>query len=162
MDGLKRMNNSIYSFTKNIAIVMFIGMLVLSMLQVFCRYVLKISLSFTEELARFLFIWVTFLGTAMALKKNQHVCMELLLEQLPATARKVIELVGTITSAVIYLIMIWSGYVVVSKTMRQTSAALNLPMGLVYAVVPVCGILMLLFLLEGKPLVKEGSGGDDL
>lgn len=159
---LKKTNDTLYGITNTVAILMFIGMIVLSMVQVFCRYVLKISLSFTEELARFLFIWVTFLGTAMAQKKHQHVRMELLLERLPAKAAAGLRLTGNLAAVIIYLIMIGSGFVVISKTMAQASAALNLPMGIVYAAVPVCGVLMILFMLGERRPANESTGGTDL
>ncbi len=158
---LSKANNTFYEATKALAVVMFIGMVVLSILQVFCRYVLKISLSFTEELARFLFIWVTFLGSAMALKRHQHVRMELLLERLPAGLARAVRLISSCLSVVIYVIMIGSGIVVISKTMQQTSAALNLPMGIVYASVPVCGLLMILFQFSDRN-ANQITGGSDL
>ena len=159
---LKKTNETLYGVTKTVAVIMFIGMIALSMVQVFCRYVLKLSLSFTEELARFLFIWVTFLGTAMAQKNRQHVRMELLLERLPAAPARALRFTGNAAAAAVYLIMIGSGLVVISKTMAQTSAALNLPMGLVYASVPVCGVLMILFQLGHHNPSNEITGGADL
>lgn len=160
---LRKANDAIYATTRIMAILMFIGMVVLCMVQVFCRYVLKVSLSFTEELARFLFIWVTFLGTAMACRKNQHVRMELFLDSIPVKVARILKVFGTIASVLVYLIMIGSGVVVISKTMSQTSAALNLPMGVVYAAVPVCGFLMLVFMMEGSLKRKSsGIGGGDL
>lgn len=162
MNTLEKINNLLYGITRKASILMFVGMVVLSIVQVVCRYVLKISLSFTEELARFLFIWVTFLGTAMAMKKGQHVKMELLLNVVPPAVRSAIEFAGRVISMGIYLVMIGGGTVVILKTMDQTSAALNLPMSLVYLAVPVCGALMLLLGLNGGVKANSDIGGSDL
>lgn len=141
----KKVENYLYMGVKWTAVLMFLLMVSLCILQVICRYVLKLSLSFTEELSRFLFIWVTFLGTAMALKKHQHVKMDLLVSVFPARIRKAVEQsVGAFT-VFIYGILIYSGIGVMEKTMDQTSAAMNFPMGLVYAAVPVSFAVMILF-----------------
>lgn len=162
MTTLEKVNDALFGITRKASILMFVGMVVLSILQVICRYVLKISLSFTEELARFLFIWVTFLGTAMAMKKGQHVKMELLLDSVPPALRSALEFVGRVVSMCIYLIMIGGGIAVMAKTMHQTSAALHLPMSFVYLAVPVCGALMLLIGLNGGAKAKNETGGSDL
>lgn len=163
MNTLGKLNNTLFGITRKASILMFVGMVALSILQVICRYVLKVSLSFTEELARFFFIWVTFLGTAMAMKKGQYVKMELLLGAVPPIVRTALEFIGRVISACIYLVMIGGGVAVMWKTMDQTSAALNLPMSFVYLAVPVCGALMLLISLDGGDSSKsEISGGADL
>ena len=162
MNTLEKINDTLFGITRKASILLFAGMVVLSILQVVCRYVLKISLSFTEELARFLFIWVTFLGTAMAMRKGQHVKMELMLGAVPPAIRNALEFIGRVVSMCIYLVMIGGGVMVMQKTMDQTSAALNLPMSLVYLAVPVCGALMLLLGLNGGDKAKNETGGSDL
>lgn len=162
MTALEKVNNALFGIARKTSILMFAGMVALSILQVVCRYVLKISLSFTEELARFLFIWVTFLGTAMAMKKGQHVKMDLFLDSMPPALRSALEFAGRVVSMCIYIIMIGGGVAVMAKTMDQTSAALSLPMSFVYLAVPVCGALMLLIALGGGAKSKTESGGSDL
>ena len=162
MTTLEKVNDRLFEITRKASILMFIAMVILSIVQVVCRYVLEISLSFTEELARFIFIWVTFLGTAMAMKKGQHVKMELLLGAVPPFIRNFFEFVGRVISMCIYLVMIGGGIAVMWKTMDQTSAALNLPMSFVYLAVPVCGVLMLLIGLNGGAKANAETGGSDL
>lgn len=142
---MKKVENALYEGVKWTAVVMFVLMIGLCILQVVCRYILKISLSFTEELARFLFIWITFLGTAMALKKHQHVNMDLLVGLFPEALREVVNLVITLLVECTYLMMVYSGIRVMMKTMNQTSPAMNLPMAVVYAAVPVSMLIMAFF-----------------
>jgi len=140
-----KFDNLAYKGLSAMSCILLVLMTGLCVLQVICRYVLKISLSFTEELARFLFIWITFLGTAMAVKKNQHVKMELLLDKLPDSLKLVFRTAAFLLTLLTYGILMYSGAIVVWKTMRQTSAALNLPMGYIYASVPVSVAFMLVF-----------------
>jgi TRAP-type C4-dicarboxylate transport system permease small subunit len=145
MKQLNKLVNILFSAAKWTSVVLFALMVLLSIVQVVCRYVLQISLSFTEELARFLFIWVTFLGTALALKKDQLVKMDLLVQQFPAVVQKAIRVLLFIVSLAAYWIMVYYGFVLLQKTLHQTSAALKIPMAYIYLVVPICGILMALF-----------------
>ena len=142
---MKKVENYMYQGVKWSAVVLFVIMIGLCILQVVCRYVLKISLSFTEELARFLFIWVTFLGTAMAMKKHQHVNMDLLVHLFPESVQRVVNLIVTLFVECTYLMMVYSGVRVMMKTTSQTSPAMNLPMAVVYAAVPVSMLIMAFF-----------------
>ena len=145
MEVLKKFNEMLYKAVKGISILMLAIMIILCLVQVFYRYILQLPLSFSEELARFIFIWITFLGTAMALKKHKHVKMELLVQTFPVKIQVLIKKIIFGVSILTYLLMIYSGFLVVNKTMIQTSAALKVPMGLIYLAVPLSGILMLLF-----------------
>lgn len=145
MDALTKIENKIYEVVSWVTIMLFLVMVGLCILQVICRYVLKVSLSFTEELARFLFIWTTFLGTAMALKKNKHVKMELLVQSLPEIVQKLLNVLVFVSEMLIYVVLLYSGVQVVSKTIAQTSAAMNVSMGIVYSVVPISAIIMMIF-----------------
>lgn len=152
---IKKLELYLYTGVKWTAVLMFSIMVSLCLLQVISRYVLKISLSFTEELSRFLFIWISCLGTAMALKKHQHVKMDLLISIFPSSARIFLESAVSIFTLFIYMILVYSGICVMAKTMNQTSAAMNLPMGLVYAAVPVSFTVMILFQISGWLNRKE-------
>ncbi len=156
MEWLKKTNDVVYNVVKGIAIAMFATMVGLCIMQVIYRYVLKLPLSFSEELARFLFIWVTFLGTAMALKQGKHVKMELLIQTFPKVVQKVISVMVFVLSICTYGIMIYSGIEVMKRTMTQTSAALGIPMGYIYMSVPLCAFIMILFEI-GKFMNKKSD-----
>lgn len=134
-----------YNCIKYTTFAMFSLMIVLCIAQVVCRYVLHVSLSFTEELARFLFIWITFLGSAMVLQKGKHIRMDLLYNSLNPIMRKTFRILIILITLVICVVLFYSGVMVVKGTMIQTSAALKLPMAYVYASVPISAVFMLLF-----------------
>lgn len=142
MDAVNKMEKIVYKGVLYVASTMFVGMVSLCVLQVLCRYVFQISLSFTEELARYLFIWITFLGSVMALNKNKHVKMQLLVQQFPFTVQKIIRYIVFMVTMTTYGVLIYSGLIIVNKTMQQTSAAMNLPMGFVYMAVPISVVIM--------------------
>jgi TRAP-type C4-dicarboxylate transport system permease small subunit len=106
-------------------------------LQVFCRYVLQSPLVWSEELARYAFIWMAFIGSAYTARKRGHVSIELFVNLLPKTLRTVVELiVGILIIATIVKIL--PEAIHLTKFMGRTgSSAMNMPMSYVYAAVPI-------------------------
>lgn len=119
--------------------------------QVISRYVVGKSSSFTEEFARFALIWLTVLGAAYINgQKEGHLSMDFLLAKLPEKKRKsrqkVIQLIMAIFALII---MVIGGGNLVYTTLRlgQISSALNVPLGYVYSIVPICGVIIIFFSL---------------
>jgi TRAP-type C4-dicarboxylate transport system permease small subunit len=116
--------------------------------QVFSRFILADPSSFTEELSRYLLIWIGILGAAYAYKTKAHLGLDLFVEKMATANKKValviIELV-VITFAL--TVMIIGGFSLVSITLelKQTSAALGVQVGFVYSVIPLSGLLIILF-----------------
>ena len=111
---------------------------------VFSRYVLNDSIIWAEELARYLFIWVAFLGSALALKNGAHIGLDLIISSLPPTVKTVVEGLITILIGVFLAFVITASVTVVEITMGNTSSALGIPMGMVYLAIPVgCSLMFL-------------------
>ncbi|PHI21693.1 TRAP transporter permease DctQ [Lewinellaceae bacterium SD302] len=127
------------------------SLLVLDVLwQVFGRYVLNRSFSFTEEFARFALIWLTILGAAYLNGHRKHLSMDYWLDKLEPVAkarrRKIIEMVMLLFALIV---MVIGGGNLVNTTLRlgQVSAVMNVPLGFVYAIVPFSGLLIMFFSL---------------
>lgn len=129
--------------------------------QVFTRFVLANPSSFTDELARYLLVWTGLFGAAYATGKRMHLAIDLLATRLRGRARHyhglVVEAcVGTFALAV----MVVGGARLVALTflLGQTSAALKLPLGLVYLALPASGLLIAfyaaLFITERVRLLR--------
>ena len=118
---------------------------------VFTRYVMAEQSSWTDELARFLMIWVGILGAAYASGRNQHIAIDLLPNYLnPKNQVRLTKLVNVLIILFIAGVFIVGGlrYVYISFKLGQTSPALNLPMGLVYSVLPIAGVLIIYYCLN--------------
>lgn len=119
--------------------------------QVFSRYVLGAPSTSTDELARFLFIWVSLLGAAFTLGQKKHLAMDFMLLVLEgkkrATLNIVITLIGLFFAVVIMLI---GGGGLVLKTLShgQVSPVLGWQMGWVYSAIPISGACMVVYLLR--------------
>ena len=124
--------------------------------QVFTRFVLRDPSSFTEELARYLLIWVGLLGASYAAGQKMHLAIDVVLKSLKGKARRVAELcVQAFIFLFAFSVMVIGGVRLASITLKlnQISAALRIQLGYVYCVLPLSGLLIMfyafIFFLEG-------------
>ncbi|MDO5090960.1 MAG: TRAP transporter small permease [Cardiobacteriaceae bacterium] len=118
--------------------------------QVISRYVSAKPSTVTDELARFTFMWIGLLGAAQASAHKQHLAIDLLAMKLTGKAKKTLNiLIECVIAAFAALVMIGGGWTLTAKTFanQQVTPALQWPMGYVYMVVPVAGVLMVFFAL---------------
>ena len=116
-------------------------------LQVLFRYLLRQPLFWSEELPRYLLIWMSFLAAALAQKTDAHINITLCLAPLSARARQALKILTDVIVLAFLWILIYSGGLVTSITAHHRSTALQIPMGVVYAALPVGAILMSLYLI---------------
>jgi len=111
------------------------------------RYLLQTGIGWTEELARFLLIWASFLSATVVVHRSSHFCITFLVDMLPATTRRAIALSMHVL-AIGVLGMIFVQGVRVTAIMRiQTSPAMDLPMNWIYLSLPIATALMIFFLI---------------
>jgi len=129
-----------------ILIIFLMGVLVIDVLwQVFSRFVLSNPSSFTDELARFLLIWLSLFGGAYMMGKKQHLAIDLLSHRISESKSIVLDNVVQITIFIFcFLVLIIGGVRLVFVTfhLEQTSAALGLPLGYVYISLPISGLII--------------------
>jgi len=123
---------------------------VIIFIQVCMRYIFNNSLSWSEELARYMFIWQVWLGISLAAKKKSHLRITLIFGLVKGNAAKVLNLIVDVIFFVFGLLITKYGMDVVMQIahFQQKSAALQLPMQYVYAAIPVGALLMSIRLLE--------------
>ena len=113
--------------------------------QVFTRFALPQPSSFTDELARFLLIWVGLLGSAYAVGQRMHLAIDLVSERLTPRRQQALGIIIELAVlAFAFGVLLVGGWELVSLTLLlgQTSAALGVPLGYVYAVLPLSGAIM--------------------
>jgi len=113
--------------------------------QVFSRYVLGAPSSFTQEIARFLLIWVGVLGAGYGVGQHDHLALEILPKRLEGRAQAGLRIFiqGCILAFAVGALIVGGGRLVyVQLTLGQTSASLGIPIGYVYLVLPLSGLVM--------------------
>jgi len=108
-------------------------------LQVFMRHVMSSSLSWSEELARFCFIWLVYIGISYGVKKQRHIKVDVLLLILKDKQKLIINIVANILFLTFAIFAVIYGYRISQQLLGfgQTSAGLKVPMGLVYMATPI-------------------------
>jgi TRAP-type transport system small permease protein len=127
-----------------IVIALLAVMVIAVFMQVLFRFFLDQPLAWTEELARYLLIWITFLGSAYAMSIKAHIGTEYIQKFLSPRMNKVVLVVAALFSLVFFLVMVQQGYLLASRSMTQTSPTLLVPMGYVYMVIPISGALLIM------------------
>ena len=116
--------------------------------QVLARYVAQAPTSFTDELARYLLIWVGLFGAAYALGKKRHLAIDLLITRLKGKSRiNLNRLINILILGFAVFVMVIGGsrLVWITLTLKQISAALGVPLGVVYLAIPLSGALMIFY-----------------
>lgn len=116
--------------------------------QVFSRYVMNSPSSVTEELSRYLFIWIGILGAAYAAGQQTHIAIDILHPKLSDMNRMRLRIfinILIIFFSLTVLVIGGANLVYVNYDLGQYSAALNVPVSFVYFVVPLSGILVIFY-----------------
>jgi len=124
---------------------------------VFTRYALGSQASWSEELARFLLIWIGILGAAYASGQKMHLAIDLLSPKLSGSNAKYMHLlIKGLIILFAFLVLVVGGMrlIYISQALGQTSPALRLPMSVVYGVVPISGLLIIYYKLTEKPAIN--------
>lgn len=113
------------------------------------RYLFNTGIDWTFEFSRYLYVWIVFLGSAMAIKHNEHIAVEMLLDRLPRKARVFFRLVGDILVILFILVLTIAGIIFVIKTAGVFfSRDMRIPMYWIYLIFPLSGILMFIEMLK--------------
>ena len=141
IDIIKKINHGFMMFIKGLLIVTGTAMTVLVITNVILRYAFNSGLTWSEEAARFLFIWTTFLGALLVNDQGihgNHMRMDFIIEKFHGIPRKAIEIV-TMLIILFLLVMLLIGSIhLVTSTWAFETSALKLPKGGVYLCAPIC------------------------
>lgn len=142
---MKTIIKFIDTILKNALIILMAALVFAVSWQVISRYVFAAPSSWTEEVARFLLIWVGVLGAAYAFRTGVHLGLDVLPKKLSggaALSLKLFTLATVIVFAVAVLVIGGSALVALTWDLKQYSAVLGLPIAFVYSVIPVSGALI--------------------
>jgi TRAP-type C4-dicarboxylate transport system permease small subunit len=126
-------------------------------LQVIMRYVFSNSLSWSEEFARFSFLWISWVGASYAVKEGSHFRVEMFVNKMKGDVRRFFELFVLMAWFLFCFFLTWYGtkLVIFLADTGQTSAAMQIPMSWPYASVPVgCGLMCLRLIMEMRKVIK--------
>ena len=147
---MKRLNQTLVALETCAAGALVIAVAAVVLLQVLMRYLFATPNPWSEEVSRFAFIWVSLLGASLAVEHRAHFGFDQVTKKLAPGTRRVVETFAQAVVLAFALLLIGAGIALMDLTLGERSAALNLPVALVYAAAPVSGALMAIHLLAGR------------
>ena len=143
---METLKNGLNKIIEIFCIVLMTFMTILVTWQVITRYVFNNPSAVTEQLCQYLFIWLVLFGSAYIFGKREHMQITFIKEKLPNKLGKICDLLQEIIIFIFTLgVLVIGGYLSVVKQMVQFDAALQIPIGIVYAAIPLSGVFILFY-----------------
>lgn len=126
--------------------IVFAFMVCVGTYQIVTRYFFNSPSTVSEELLTYSFTWMALLAAAYVFGKRDHMRMGFLADKIEGAPKKVLEIViELLVMAMVGCIMIFGGVSIMKLTMTQSTASLGIPMGIVYAILPISGVLIFVY-----------------
>ena len=139
-------------------------MAVVVLVQVVLRYVFRSPLVWAEEASVFLMIWISFVGSGLAIRDGAHIAMNLLYKRLPPLWSQLVLAASCLAILAFLVILFWQGLLLALFVGDQPSPALRIPMTWPYLIIPIGAAFMIVEIIaafvdpKGRPLSRAESG----
>jgi len=130
-----------------VAVAAFSGMFACVLGQVFFRYFLDSPLVWSDELARYLFVWASFLGWIIAARRRSHLTIDMLTMKLPPRGGAALRAVGALCGIAFAGLLVWYGWRIAARNLDVDTTTLFFSQGVVYAIVPIAALAVGLYSL---------------
>lgn len=143
MKNLKKIMDYIMEY---VCVILFAFMTIVGTYQIVTRYVFNSPSTKSEELLTYSFTWMALLAASYVFGKRDHMRMAFFAEKFSPQIQYILSLAGEVITIVFSAaVLIYGGISITKLTMTQQSASLGIPMGYIYCIIPVCGIITLLY-----------------
>jgi len=129
-----------------VAFIMF-SLVVIVFTQVIVRYVIRVPLPWTEEMARYLFVWLVFISASVCVQRRAHLGIDILVINFPPKVQQHLYTLSLVLSLGFSFVVVKKGYELLTRSGAQISPMLHLPMSYVYIIIPVSYMIICLVLL---------------
>lgn len=133
-----------------ILLILFVAMTVITVLQVFMRYVMQNSLTWSEEFSRFCFIWLIYIGISYGVKRAKHVRVEAILSLFKRRGKLIINLIANILFLYFAIYATYYGFTIMNtiQSTGQVAPSLGVPMSIMYLGMPIGMLLTTIRLIQ--------------
>lgn len=155
--------NGITRILNGLAGISFLAMVLLTCWQVLTRYVLQNPSTWSEELVGYLFAWMSLLGASLVTCERGHMNIPIIVERFSAPMQKLLNCLGEVIAFLFSaIILVFGGVQITTLAMGQMTSSLGVPIGIFYIVLPLCGVLNMIYtvlniidILQGRTEEKE-------
>lgn len=141
-----------------VGITLLVLMVITIGVQVFCRYFLNFTPSWSEDLSLLFMIWFSFLGIALGVKRDTHLSIEFFFNRLSKNFQRFITDFNYILILFFSYILFTRGIILVRMTLNSKMPSLKVPTSVLYIVIPIMSIIIIIFLIQ--KFIKNFYGGD--
>lgn len=132
-----------------VTITLVLAICIIVIWQVITRFIFNNPSSWSEEISRYLLIWIAFLGGSLGLKHGTHMGLVLVTERIKnKRVRTVFHILAYLVCASIGYIFIHFGYIYTISGMKREMMCVSIPMGYVYIIMPISGVIIILNSIE--------------
>ena len=132
------------------------AMTILVSYQVVTRYLFNSPSAVSEVLSRYMFIWLVLIGGAFVFGLREHMAITFMRDRMPHNIKIMLEMLGELATTVFALLVLSvGGYIGMARQMAQLDSALQIPIGVIYAAIPISGILTVFYCLHNQYLLSR-------
>lgn len=148
-------------FEDNICALILLVMVLLTCVNVFCRYVLLSSMPFVEELNSLGLVILSLAGAATAAKRGAHLGLSVLTDALPESAQKVFRILAHVLGAIFGVVLLYYGITMTAleNKLKMTTSGMGWPEWIFGIMVPISGVILIIRYVE--LIIKEVKGGNE-
>lgn len=148
MDALHKIRKGIDTVLSSACAIIFAAMVLIGTYQIITRFIFKNPSTVSEELLTYSFTWMALLASAYVFGKRDHMRMGFMADKAGAGAQKALSLFAELLIMILAgSVLIYGGVTITQLTMTQSTASLGIPMGVVYTIIPISGILIVAYSL---------------
>ena len=144
---LKWLSDTLNKISIYMVVLSMLSMSIIVIAQVFARFVLLNSITWSEEISRYLMIWICFLGSAIACKYGAHICVNFILDRFPKKIQSFVSFLTNICTLIFLYFCITKSFTLIQFVIHQKSAAARISMAWAYSAVPVGCIIMAIHII---------------
>lgn len=146
MEAIRSLRKAIMKVLGILIVILFAMMTIVGTYQIVTRYFFNRPSTISEELLTYTFTWMALLASAYVFGKRDHMRMGFAADKLTGKAKNVLEvLIDVLTFVFAAVVMVYGGISITKLTMIQITASLRIPMGYVYVILPISGVLIMIF-----------------
>ncbi|MDR1978171.1 MAG: TRAP transporter small permease [Synergistaceae bacterium] len=148
MGTCRKTLDHIQRLTEYVLFLMVAAMVVIVFAQVIFRFVLRASLPWSEEAARYIMVWISMLGAGIGIRRKGHIGVEAVVMLLPSALKKAVAVLTALIASGFFLGMVVYGVQICRVVAAQESPAMEISMAIPYSSLVAGGLLMLFYSLE--------------
>lgn len=132
---------------RHFEVIAFSIIVVVTLVQVFMRYVISSPLKWAEEFSRYIFVWAIMIGVAIGGLEEGHICLNMVTTRLKPAARLVVFIIGQLIMTAFNLTLIVYGGRLAIQNLSVKSPAMKIPIGIAYGGIPIGAVIVIFFIV---------------